>query len=129
MRFLEDDFPGLDQIEAIGWFPRAKNDLTRLEVRVHRACGENRKMAFTHPGEEWVGGQSLSMLSLQVSGNGSVAGEILVFMEVSLGEMRCRRSPEFGKSCSFFGPPKPRNDPLVILILRVAICAELGLAT
>ena len=42
------------------------------------------------------------MLSLQASGNGSVAGEILVFMEVSLGEMRCRRSPEFGKSCSFF---------------------------
>ena len=58
LRLLEDDFPALDQIETVGRFAGAKNDLARLEVCCYRAFGENPEMSFAHPGEEWMGGEA-----------------------------------------------------------------------
>ena len=52
--------------------------------------GENPEMAFACRGEGWADNRFPMFHS--VSGNGSVAGEILVFIRVSLGETRCALS-------------------------------------
>jgi hypothetical protein len=67
-------------------------------------CGENPETLSLVPARNgWADNRS-PMFSLPVSGNSSVAGEILVFIQVSLGEMRAGALPDLAKVDRFFAP-------------------------